>query len=112
MSEKQPPPAQYNSADPAAPDDQPEHPGDAADSAQALHIGFLRSGMSTSELWANYVSMGGHLTEQQLLDAMRDGHEIGSHDHDMAAQALNEHFIDVGLDHLVPYYYQLGQKRD
>jgi hypothetical protein len=30
----------------------------------------------------------------------------------MAAQALNEHFIDVGLDHLVPYYYQLGQKRD
>lgn len=63
--------------------------------------------MQPSELWAGYVSMGGNLTQSDVLAAMFRDLPIRAHDHNMIAQALNEHFIDVGLNHLVPYHDQL-----
>lgn len=87
--------------------DNMKSPGDAVNSAEALRVGFFRSGMARSELWANYISIGGGPTEKELFSVIIDGDAIAPHHHDMVAQALNDQFIGVGLNHLVPYYYQL-----
>lgn len=110
MGVQQPPPdPQHSLADAAvAKDDVADRMHDLTSSGDALRLGFDFSGMSPSELWASYFSMGGNLTQDEVLAAIYEGSTLTANDHNMLAQALNEHFIDVGLDHLVPYHDELG----
>lgn len=117
MSEQQPPWGPHDrspqtgvdrgvSANAASAEDDPMSFGDA------LRAGFLSSGLSPTALWAGYFSMGGNLSQDEVLAALFNGLVLSPHDHNMVAQALNEHFIEVGRNHLVPYFDQLIEDSD
>ncbi|HEV7831434.1 MAG TPA: hypothetical protein VGP04_21885 [Pseudonocardiaceae bacterium] len=80
-------------------------------SAGALRAGLNRSGMSHSQLWINYLTLGGELSEKELDAALRGNLVLGRFQYNMIAQALNDHFIDGGEGHPIPYFEQLDQRR-
>jgi hypothetical protein len=60
--------------------------------------------MSPAALWRSYYAMGGNAAEVEV-----EAYALGllipdSYEHNLIAQALNEYFIDCGLDHLVRYH--------
>jgi len=62
------------------------------------------SEMSWHELWLRSVSVGGTAGELEL-----EGYVLGlltpdAYDHDLIAQAINEHFLERGEDHPVAYW--------
>jgi hypothetical protein len=61
------------------------------------------SGMSYPELWWRQVSVGGDADPLELEAYLLGVLEMGPHQHDVIAQALNEHFLDHGGDHPAPY---------
>lgn len=69
------------------------------DEKLGLLDGLRNSGMTISELWLSYYAVGGEARDLELeayvLGVLRpDGYQ-----HDLIAQALNEHFLGCGLDH-------------
>jgi hypothetical protein len=68
-----------------------------------LQAGLTRSGLSYQELWWRQVAVGGDASPLELEAYFLGLLTIGSHQHDVIAQALNEHFLDQGEDHPVPY---------
>lgn len=62
-----------------------------------------RALLSHTELWLRYFALGGMSTALEL-EAFLQGALVPSvHDHDVIAHALNERFVELGGDHLVPY---------
>jgi hypothetical protein len=69
----------------------------------AIGAGLSLSDLSLSDLWLRYVGIGGNHTCEEL-HAYIGGEAIWSElEHNIAAQALNDYFLDHGLDHLVAY---------
>jgi len=70
----------------------------------SLQDGLEASGMSMNELWLRQVSVGGSAgsleTEAYLLGLLVPD----PHQYDVLAQALNEHFVELGQDHPVAYW--------
>jgi hypothetical protein len=70
----------------------------------SLEDGLDLSGMSFNELWLRQVSVGGAAgsleTEAYLLGLLVPD----PHQYDILAQALNEHFVELGQDHPVGYW--------
>ena len=65
--------------------------------------GLARSGMSYRELWRRQFGVGGDATALELEAYLLGLLRMDAHQHDLIAQALNEHFMDLGQDHPVPY---------
>lgn len=67
-----------------------------------LHEGVNRLGLTWDDLWVDAHALGSNLSlleiEAYVLGLLKDPHE-----HNVLAQALNERFMDQGLDHLVAY---------
>jgi hypothetical protein len=60
-------------------------------------------GLTNDELWIGYYSLGG-TADPQTLGAYLAGTAIPSRgQYDVIAQALNDHFVDGGGNHPVPY---------
>ena len=69
----------------------------------SLSDGWDLSGLTLADLWLRYLALGGTVSPEQL-DAYVDGHPCpDSYQHNMIAQALNEHFCDLGQNHPVGY---------
>jgi hypothetical protein len=72
----------------------------------SLRDGLLLSGMTLPELHLRYFAVGGDAgnleVEAYILGVLRPD----PHQHDLIAQALNEHFIDRGQDHPVSYHQE------
>jgi hypothetical protein len=68
-----------------------------------LSDGWDLSGLSLAELWLGYVALGGTASQAQLAAYARGLGCPDSYQHNLIAQAINEHFIDRGEDHLVSY---------
>jgi len=70
----------------------------------SLQDGLDLSGMSFNELWLRQVSVGGVAgsleTEAYVLGLLSPD----PHQYDILAQALNEHFVELGEDHPVGYW--------
>jgi hypothetical protein len=70
----------------------------------SLQDGLEQSGMSIDELWLRQVSVGGNAgsleTEAYLVGLL----VADPHQYDLLAQALNEHFVELGQDHPVGYW--------
>ncbi|HEX8095531.1 hypothetical protein [Jatrophihabitans sp.] len=70
----------------------------------SLEVGLDLSGMSMNELWLRQVSVGGTAgsleTEAYLLGLLTPD----PYQYDLLAQALNEHFVELGQDHPVGYW--------
>jgi hypothetical protein len=70
----------------------------------SLSDGWDLSGLTLRELWLRYLAVGG-TAGQTLVEAYARGQvPLDSHQHNMIAQAINEHFIDQGEDHPVGYH--------
>jgi hypothetical protein len=61
-------------------------------------------GLSVGDLWITYFAVGGNRDVTHLAAYLaNEGHEIDPADHDCVIAALNETFIDRGLDHPLHY---------
>ncbi|MBV8950772.1 MAG: hypothetical protein JOZ99_07850, partial [Actinobacteria bacterium] len=54
------------------------------------------------ELWIRYFGLGGTSTPSDVHGYL-DGGPIRPGQHDVLAHALNERFVEMGMDHPVPY---------
>jgi hypothetical protein len=70
---------------------------------QQLETGLIRSGLTYQELWWRQVAVGGDASPLELEAYLLGLLTLDPHQHDLIAQALNEHFLDLGQDHPMPY---------
>lgn len=68
-----------------------------------LAAGMTRSGMSFYDLWLRQISVGGDAGVVEVEAYVLGLLSIDDHQHDVLAQAINEHFVDEGGDHPVGY---------
>jgi hypothetical protein len=61
-------------------------------------------GLSRAELFVRYFALGG-MMDRRTVEAFLDGRtqDLERVDYDMLVHALNERFLELGLDHPVPY---------
>jgi hypothetical protein len=59
--------------------------------------------MTLNELWSAYISLGGSASPLEMETYVFGTTEPIRKQHDILAQALNERFMDLGLDHPTPY---------
>jgi hypothetical protein len=78
------------------------------DQKLGLFDGLRLSGLTAAELWLSYFTVGGDAEDLELEAYVLGVLRPGRYQHDLIAQALNEHFIDRGLDHCVGYYHELS----
>ena len=72
-------------------------------SLDVLEAARREAGLSVSDLWFRYFTLGGMSTALEV-EAILFGALIGSaHNRDVLAVALNERFAELGGDHPVPY---------
>jgi hypothetical protein len=83
------------------------HRGYWTESVMTLRAGLALSGISIPALWGSYLGVGGTMSLDHLLDTLRGTQEVSDHEHDMVAQALNDHLLDQGLNHPVAYAHEL-----
>jgi hypothetical protein len=70
----------------------------------SLFDGLQLSGMTPTELWLRYYAVGGDAGELEVEACALGLLTPDPHEHNLIAQALNEHFIDGGEDHPVRYW--------
>lgn len=73
----------------------------------ALASGLGMSDLSARELWLKYLALSGSHSQQELVAYLNGLTEWTALEHDVAAQALNEHFTARGMDHPVAYSHEL-----
>jgi hypothetical protein len=69
----------------------------------SLRDGFDLSGMTVEQAWLRYVGLGGVEGPAEMARQIRSQAAMDDYEHDLIAQALNEHFLDHGQDHPVRY---------
>jgi hypothetical protein len=69
----------------------------------SLSDGWDLSGLTLVELWLRYMALGGTATKAQLALYAHGPASLDLYQHNIIAQAINEHFIDRGEDHPVGY---------
>lgn len=71
--------------------------GVALDNARQL------AGVTVADLWLRYFTLGGSNSQDDLNRLLRGGVAFGAGEYDVLAHALNERFVELDLDHPVPY---------
>ena len=71
--------------------------------ASDIADGRLRLGMSTMALWIGYFEVGGNGTVADVQQWLAGERAPSDRDHDFLAQALNDNFVEQGLDHPMEY---------
>jgi hypothetical protein len=69
----------------------------------SLSDGWDLSGLSLAELWMAYLAIGGAASSAQVEAWTRGQTRPDSYQHNLIAQAINEHFIDRGENQPVSY---------
>ena len=69
----------------------------------SLSDGWDLSGLTLTELWLGYLAVGGTASPARVAAYARGLLRPDSHQHNMIAQAINEHFYELGEDHPVSY---------
>jgi hypothetical protein len=80
---------------------------DALGGGAALASGLGMSDLSPYELWMKYLALSGSHSLRELVNYLNGLSEWTAHEHDVAAQALNEYFAARGMDHPVAYAEEL-----
>lgn len=78
----------------------------------SLEEGMYRSGMTWDNLWLRQLSVGGAIGELEIEAYVLGVLEPDSYQHDLIAQAINEHFLDIGEDHPVAYWSRIASRDD
>lgn len=84
--------------------------GDSPVSAPSFDLENARqqSGLSMVELWFACVGLGGTAMPPELSEYVLGRSTPDRREYNVVAQALNERFNDMELDHPVPYFDELG----
>jgi hypothetical protein len=72
-------------------------------SGLTLYEGLTRSGLTYEELWLAQLGLGGNADSMSIEAYVLGVLRPDSHQHNLLAQALNEHFLEIGADHPVAY---------
>ncbi|HEX2178854.1 MAG TPA: hypothetical protein VHL54_04935 [Actinomycetota bacterium] len=75
---------------------------DTPDTA-VLEAARAESGLTMDELWLRYFELTGEASILELEAYLQGALVPSSLQFDMIAQALNERFMELGMDHPVPY---------
>ena len=76
---------------------------ETVDSGISLTVGLALTDLDRKDLWGRYLGLGGENSYPELLAYLAGTAQWSAHEHDVAAQALNEYFVERGMDHPVPY---------
>jgi hypothetical protein len=74
-------------------------PGCLRPAAQVLDTGRQLASLPLSQLWLDYVALGGHRSLAKLAALLRGEQPIGQLDYEILAAALNERFAEAGFGH-------------
>jgi hypothetical protein len=77
--------------------------------SSVLHAALEQCGISDHELWVDYIGLGGTGSPAVVGSFLSGGEEPDQVQYDILAQALNERFLDLGMNHPVPYFEDVGQ---
>jgi len=69
----------------------------------ALEAARVLAGVTVADLWLRYFTLGGTNTRTDLKQLLRGDSAFGAGQYDVLAHALNERFVELDLDHPVPY---------
>jgi hypothetical protein len=72
-----------------------------------LEAARLQAGLTTGELWLRCFSLGGSGNFVQLQSFLTGRERPARLQYNIIAQALNERFQELDLDHPVPYFEDL-----
>ena len=64
----------------------------------SLQDGFDLAGIDIRELWWRYAALGGQAGPSLLGRRITAAEPVSESEHNLIAQALNEHFADWGID--------------
>jgi len=62
-----------------------------------------RIGVDLADLWLSYFGLGGEAKPDEMQAYLRGAITFSTREHNVLAQAINDHSIDMGLDHPAPY---------
>lgn len=80
----------------------------ATASVRALLEGLERAHWGTVELWRAALGTGGSFSRGDIDEILAGRLVPTSHEHDVLASALNDHFVGRGEDHPVSYWRELS----
>lgn len=72
-----------------------------------LATGLGMTHLDLAELWLRYFAVGGGCSFQALRDYLAGDVDWNAHEHDIAALALNEYFLEQGVDQTISYAEEL-----
>ena len=73
------------------------------DRALSLRDGMRHARWRNEDLWVASVALGGNFAQRDVERITSGDLAPSSHQYDVLAAALNDHFSDVGIDHPVRY---------
>lgn len=82
------------------------HGAGPADRASILRAALSMSGLDRDALWAGCISLGDTGSPEDLEAILAGSRPVDDHQYNVIAQALNDRFVDLDLDHLVPYAHE------
>ena len=59
--------------------------------------------VTVRDLWMRYFALGGTASRADLSALLRGDMEFGAEQYDVVAHAINERFVELDMDHPVPY---------
>ena len=71
--------------------------GAALDNARQL------ADVSVRDLWMRYFALGGTASRANLSALLRGDREFGEDQYDVLVHAINERFVELDMNHPVPY---------
>ncbi|MDQ3895833.1 MAG: hypothetical protein M3326_01060 [Actinomycetota bacterium] len=69
----------------------------------SLRAAQQRLDLTVVQVWLGYVGVGGGASLSIVEGWLFGAAEPSAREHDLMAQSLNDHFIERGLNHPVPY---------
>lgn len=81
------------------------------ESVQTLRAGMALADMPAEQLWHRAVALDGALSEADVVAVLDGLRVLTAHEHDVLAQALNDHFVVDGGNHPVRYSAELDGDR-
>ena len=79
--------------------------GGGATPFESVELGTAQQhlGITLYDVWFGYIAVGGDASLRVVRAWLAGTAEPGDRDHDLMAQALNDRFLDEGLNHPVAY---------
>ena len=72
--------------------------------ASALESARREARLNPQDLWLRYFALGGSSTLDELWSYLNGSKTPNDHNYDLLVDALNERFMEIGLNRPIPYH--------